>query len=616
MSGRTPWGTFGLGLLLASLVAVGPGWTADLEVKAEVWPSPAEEPTANAPERGECVFLRAGEKAWNGEVCPGDGALATRPSFGVAFSGGGTRSASATLGQLRALHALGLDRRLQYISAVSGGSWAAVPYTFLPEDIDDSTFLGPYIPPQAIDDATLESIDERTLGGAITHADLAQGFLEAARHLRSDESYAGALEQVFLTPFRLGGDDPPRFFTLDEGSLARILARNHTLSPQDFHLARPGRPFLIVGGAVVGDDPRDRYPFDMTPLYVGTPFSAVVSWQIMGLSRDLPVGGGYVESFAYDSDLEQREDDGARPVIYEVAIERGKNRFSLSDVIATSGAAPVDRTARFGLAMAKLLGFPQYEHWPMDGRPPAHLDYNHGDGGLVDNVGLMPLLARRVENIIVFVNTRHAFAPSDADGEGTIYPDVARFFEQDLSENRPDNGVFENGDVRLRELREAFARQQSQGQPLVHCAAYQVRPNPRYNIHARYQPTVCWVYLDASEAWFREVRTAFAERGGRWLGALAARQDPFERLPHYETFFENGEVRALWEQVAAGHIDLVSFTKRLLKLKDSRVIKLQPAQVAALANLAAWTVCESADTFRSAMPDVFLPGETPRCDGS
>jgi len=34
--------------------------------------------------------------------------LKDRASFGIAFSGGGTRSASASLGQLRALHSLGV----------------------------------------------------------------------------------------------------------------------------------------------------------------------------------------------------------------------------------------------------------------------------------------------------------------------------------------------------------------------------------------------------------------------------------------------------------------------------------------------------------------------------
>ena len=46
--------------------------------------------------------------------------LKDRASFGIAFSGGGIRSASAPLGQLRALHSLGWLDRARYISANSG----------------------------------------------------------------------------------------------------------------------------------------------------------------------------------------------------------------------------------------------------------------------------------------------------------------------------------------------------------------------------------------------------------------------------------------------------------------------------------------------------------------
>src|SRR6266576_3133183 len=46
--------------------------------------------------------------------------------LGIAFSGGGTRSASATIGQLRGLRQNGWLGRVRYVTAVSGGSWAAV----------------------------------------------------------------------------------------------------------------------------------------------------------------------------------------------------------------------------------------------------------------------------------------------------------------------------------------------------------------------------------------------------------------------------------------------------------------------------------------------------------
>ena len=49
---------------------------------------------------------------------------------GVCFSGGGTRSLAASMGQLRGLYNLGLLSGTRYISSVSGGSWAATNYVY------------------------------------------------------------------------------------------------------------------------------------------------------------------------------------------------------------------------------------------------------------------------------------------------------------------------------------------------------------------------------------------------------------------------------------------------------------------------------------------------------
>ena len=46
------------------------------------------------------------------------------PNVGLALSGGGTRSASFSIGVLKALHELGILKKVKVISSVSGGSYA------------------------------------------------------------------------------------------------------------------------------------------------------------------------------------------------------------------------------------------------------------------------------------------------------------------------------------------------------------------------------------------------------------------------------------------------------------------------------------------------------------
>ena len=61
---------------------------------------------------------------------------------GVAFSGGGSRAMAAAQGQMRGLKYLGLMDKAICLSSVSGGTWAAAAYTYLPEEIEDDDFLG------------------------------------------------------------------------------------------------------------------------------------------------------------------------------------------------------------------------------------------------------------------------------------------------------------------------------------------------------------------------------------------------------------------------------------------------------------------------------------------
>ena len=69
-----------------------------------------------------------------------------RPLTGVCLSGGGPRAFIASFGQLRALHALGLLEKIDYLSAVSGSSWLSSIVTYA--KADHKTILGDYIDPK------------------------------------------------------------------------------------------------------------------------------------------------------------------------------------------------------------------------------------------------------------------------------------------------------------------------------------------------------------------------------------------------------------------------------------------------------------------------------------
>jgi predicted acylesterase/phospholipase RssA len=66
-------------------------------------------------------------KGWPEKEVLGRNAKKT-DTLGLALSGGGYRSAIFCYGVLRGLHELGVLQKIDYVSAVSGGSWIATPF--------------------------------------------------------------------------------------------------------------------------------------------------------------------------------------------------------------------------------------------------------------------------------------------------------------------------------------------------------------------------------------------------------------------------------------------------------------------------------------------------------
>ncbi len=453
-----------------------------------------------------------------------------RRDFGVAFSGGGTRSASATLGQLRALRELGWMDRLGYVSAVSGGSWASVPFIFLPQGISDDVFLGPAVRPDRLHMTDLDYGPEGSLARTISETVIGDDFLRRTLGLGGDEAYSRAIGDLFLKPFGL--EDRDRFFAFYRSTLAKIVAansldRDYYLNEDDFYCVQERRPFLIVGGTLLrmtNEDPhRQKMLCEYTPIYSG------VRRRFEGAGRfGRPVGGGYVQSFAYDT---KSPDTPAQGGLYLVEIGDRRYRFTLSDVVGSSGAAPEETVRRFG---ATFMGFPEFRHWPVaDGDRVRESEYAHGDGGHLENFGLMPLLMRGVEKIIVFVNTPTPLFGTNAAKTFTddLGPLFGRTDNLDVNQAQAQlacNQVFESG--RLDALIEGLKQRQQAGAPLVHGETYAVRANEHYGIRP-YSARICWVYNSPCRQW----NASLPAETRQYL----ENDKQFVRFPNYKTFGEN-----------------------------------------------------------------------------
>ena len=492
--------------------------------------------------------------------------------IGLCLSGGGSRAAAASMGALRGLRCLGLLDEISVLSTVSGGGWAGVPFTYLPADISDDEFLGAVVRDprdltwshHAGDDPAraLDVLSERALGSLCTRIGLVE-FLDKAAELADwyhdspHVLWCRAVGALILEPFGLGdialGASPASYFSGTEQWLkTTILAdgRNPALTAADFHLVRePGRPLLVTNSTLFwppGVHPRrpapgspalELYPFEAASTQAGAPFPFRGG-----------LGGGWIDPFAFGG-----QGPAAAPLNDRVVLATPPGRFSLSDIAGTSSSAFVGPLIdRFGEEHPWLQEIdPVYPYWPVAtaGAPAARACY-FGDGGNLENTGIMALLRRGISRIVAFVNAEAPLAwdpgaqqvvvdgqlpplfglqPKEAGRPYVAYPTPplpvapasAPFCHDQVFE---PHAFFELID-RL------WAAHRAGGSALCRQSGLAVRDNPRFGIQGVGPVDVLWVY-NAPVA-------AFRDRLGD-IVRLGMDADPllYGRFPNYDTILQ------------------------------------------------------------------------------
>ena len=462
-----------------------------------------------------------------------DSASARPPSTGVCFSGGGTRSLVATAGQLRGLTATGLIADVGYLACVSGGAWAAVPYTYHAAVArDDAELLGPVVPPERLRLPALAALPEGRLDQPATAAferHLAAAIGDA--DLPRDEVWTRAVGATYLAPFGLFDPRAPAWFTADARAAAAIRAANPYLEGAPFHVVHGGawRPHLVISASLVWPrlpaeptDERQRIGFEFTPLGVGTPCRSTLR---APSGASCAVGGGFLEPFAFGCPAPA----GGPDANGRVRVAPPPRPFTLADATAATSASST-RAVAF---------VPRARHWALgeaDGEPGrAH---SFADGGDVENFGLIALLRRRVERIVVFVNTLHPIAdevrPETAPVATGIDPYLPPLFGY-ATRKCPHNQVFPRAS--FGGVVEALQRARSRGRGVVATTRLAVEPNAWWGVSGGWEVEVCWVYNERAPAW--EARLDADVRGALEAGQPPDPSGPFARFPFYRTEGQN-----------------------------------------------------------------------------
>ena len=488
--------------------------------------------------------------------------------WGACFSGGGPRAFAAALGQMRGLNAVGVLPFIGTISCVSGGTWFGVPFSYSPVFTDDE-LLGAVVPPQQITVGGLQTIPARCLGAALlnlTDANLVAyyGFLWAlylAGQLPFNRIYSRLLNLLILSPFSL--DDLYTYFALDSDNITEIVQNNSSLSPKDFYTLRPGRPFLVAGGTQIyplGPDlgPGDfsvsrpqsrtrtslgllRLPgqvyrsFEYTPLYVGTS----QLYTAAGCSGS-DFGGGFVESFGFDS-----LGPSAPPENSRVVLSTPQQQFLLSDVMGSSSAAFASVLDEIDLEAAG----PEFSYWALDhiGNEPTCV-YSFGDGGILENTGIVPLLRREYPVIFAFVNSPYPVGSTDDGCYDGVDGQISRLFgfipKNDFG-NSQNTQIFPES--QFAQLSQGLKQSKAAGGVVVYAGAFTIQtPNP-FDV-ASYpgnsEVLIFWLYNDLNQQWYGQLPPSVQN-----LLSSTQPSNYMANFPNYATVLQNeGELLFLTPQ--------------------------------------------------------------------
>jgi hypothetical protein len=512
-----------------------------------------------------------------------------RPDFGIAISGGGVRSAAAAVGQLRGLQYNKWLEKVGYVSAVSGGAWAAVPFTYSKSSIDElvgtmanqrpcdltpdglKTAVGSI--GQAVADTNLAPGGIREgIGFALQqnddwikqqaqtrfkfigdHYDTVRDFVAGKlfpKGTRQNKTYGRLLGKFFLDPLieplwtlahdkQAGPLASARTFGWTATSIASMssAAQPHGF-PSDMLTVRD-RPYLIVGATMVvpGTESDDDYPtlvpFEFTPLYSG--------------SRVGPDGKGpglYVSSWAIDTDEVGPSD---QPNSFRAHLDLS-DPLTLADVIAATGAAPELTLLTTDKAPGKLKDivrkgakfFPEFSTvgFDDDGAMQVNAALSFGDGGFRDNLGIMPLLARGVHNVLVFFNTNTPLSQMNDDVKSL-------FMRVDLpggSGNKTGNIVFDA--VEYEPLYDTLLEAEHGHAPQIYCKkGLDVRANALYGIRPYSGLNLCIFYAADVQQWHDELSPQVKSFFGSDI--KKHRLDQFPLYPTYELNLQTEQVNLL-----------------------------------------------------------------------
>lgn len=337
----------------------------------------------------------------------------TNNETGLAISGGGSRSYTATIGYMRALEKLDLFDKFDYVSSVSGGSWFASVYLYA----NRHNLLG-----KSVENITYETLNE-------TNKDMSDfmgnRLLDMPIVARMVEAKEAGISDGFLWHYGIG-----KFFLEHYGLFNKSWAKNTEMLDAcniDLSISKQVRsPYWLCNSSILF--PRTELEgiteFQFTSQYSG--FHYLLGDEIGSFFVENPGFGCYNPGLTKDKLYfltvpKTQNTSIIRPLNYctlELAVGNSSAAYAYEDQLLSaltknSGSTvladitnlnPVYNFWKPILSSSSSNSSSDVDNVRCSSGPLENVKTETGDGGICDNTGIMSLVTRGVKKIVSLDN--------------------------------------------------------------------------------------------------------------------------------------------------------------------------------------------------------------------
>ena len=158
----------------------------------------------------------------------------------------------------------------------------------------------------------------------------------------------------------------------------------------------------------------------------------------------------------------------------------------------------------------------------------------YADGGMTDNLALLPMLQRKVKRNVVFFNGYIPLPPAGTEisfetfPSSNLLPLFGLHVDESVYGRFSQNQVFET--EKLTELIEELNKKKAANQPLVVQMKLAVLPNSFWNIDGDWEVEILWFYLENCDAFVEKLPEDTREEISK------GDKGRFKNFPTYDTF--------------------------------------------------------------------------------